>query len=74
VLIQGISNMDKRSDWPLSVQCRALEELIKETPGDLLAKYVTPVSGLGCDTDTAGTLSRCCDVCLQGVVVLKYEC
>ena len=35
---QGITDLSNRRDWPLSVMRQVLEELMKETPGDLLAK------------------------------------
>lgn len=36
----GITNPqpDQRKDWPVTAMKRALMELVKETPGDLLAK------------------------------------
>ena len=35
---QGISNHDNRKDWPLATQRQVLQELIHETPADLVAK------------------------------------
>ena len=35
----GITSMDNRKDWPVAVMKKVLEELVAETPGDLLAKY-----------------------------------
>ncbi|KAK3583612.1 hypothetical protein CHS0354_039435 [Potamilus streckersoni] len=35
---KGIKDLDNRKDWPLSVLRKVLEELIAETPSDLLAK------------------------------------
>lgn len=35
---KGITDMNNRRDWPLSVLRQALEDLMKETPSDLLAK------------------------------------
>nr|MBE5726630.1 no-on-and-no-off transient C [Cucujiformia] len=34
----GVKNIENRKEWPLSVLKRVLEELMAETPGDLLAK------------------------------------
>ncbi|WAQ96320.1 SMG1-like protein [Mya arenaria] len=35
---KGIKDLENRKDWPLSVQRKALEELMAETPRDLLAR------------------------------------
>ncbi|XP_071818149.1 serine/threonine-protein kinase SMG1-like isoform X2 [Apostichopus japonicus] len=35
---EGLSVTTPRKDWPLSLQCEVLDELIHETPEDLLAK------------------------------------
>ncbi len=35
----GLSEQTPRKDWPHTVQLRVLEELMKETPSELLAKY-----------------------------------
>ena len=35
---QGIKDMDNRKDWPITVQIKVLEDLMKETPKDLLAR------------------------------------
>ncbi|KAL4241086.1 Serine/threonine-protein kinase smg1 [Mactra antiquata] len=35
---RGIKDAESRKDWPLSVQRKVLEELMSETPRDLLAK------------------------------------
>jgi PI-3-kinase-related kinase SMG-1 len=35
---RGISNLDNRKEWPLSVLRQVLTELMDETPKDLLAK------------------------------------
>ena len=38
VVFQGIKDLENRKDWPLSVLRKVLEELVAETPKDLLAK------------------------------------
>ncbi|GFO31315.1 serine/threonine-protein kinase smg1, partial [Plakobranchus ocellatus] len=35
---KGLDNLDNRKDWPLSVLRKVLDELMDETPDDLLAK------------------------------------
>lgn len=35
---QGITDLSNRRDWPLAVMRQVLEELMNETPSDLLAK------------------------------------
>lgn len=35
---QGIINMENRKEWPLNILKKVLEELMSETPKDLLAK------------------------------------
>ncbi len=37
---QGITNTDNRKEWPLSVLRKVLDELMNETPKDLLSKSV----------------------------------
>ncbi|KAK9892619.1 hypothetical protein WA026_020997 [Henosepilachna vigintioctopunctata] len=44
----GVKNVENRKEWPLSVLKRVLEELMAETPGDLLAKE------LWCNSVSAG--------------------
>lgn len=34
----GLSSTDNRRDWPSAAQRKALDMLLQETPGDLLAK------------------------------------
>ena len=34
------AQLENRKDWPLSTMRKVLEELMQETPADLLAKYV----------------------------------
>lgn len=36
---QGITNTENRKEWPVSVLRKVLDELMTETPKDLLAKY-----------------------------------
>lgn len=38
LLLQGITSTDNRKDWPMTVLRKVLEELMTETPKDLLAK------------------------------------
>lgn len=35
----GITNLDNRKEWPVTVLVQVLTALMKETPDDLLAKY-----------------------------------
>ncbi|UYV62499.1 SMG1 [Cordylochernes scorpioides] len=35
---KGVTNMENRKEWPLSVQLQVLKELMEQTPRDLLAK------------------------------------
>lgn len=39
-VFQGITNLENRKEWPLSVLRSVLQELMVETPGDLLARSV----------------------------------
>lgn len=36
--LKGITNLENRKEWPLSVLRSVLQDLIAETPGDLLAR------------------------------------
>ena len=38
---KGMSEQTPRKDWPHAVQFKVLTDLMKETPRDLLSKYVT---------------------------------
>ncbi|KAH3864467.1 hypothetical protein DPMN_027485, partial [Dreissena polymorpha] len=35
---KGIKDLESRKDWPLSVQCKVLQDLMAETPRDLLSR------------------------------------
>ena len=37
-VLQGVCNLDNRKEWPLSVMRNVLEELMDDTPKDLLAR------------------------------------
>lgn len=37
---QGIETTDNRKEWPLSILRKVLEDLMDDTPDDLLAKLV----------------------------------
>lgn len=39
-------HIEKRKEWPLPILKQVLQELMAETPKDLLAKYVHNIGGL----------------------------
>ena len=39
--VQGITSIENRKEWPLSVLRKVLEQLMADTPADLLARSVT---------------------------------
>ena len=44
-VLQGITNLENRKEWPLTTLRAVLQELIDETPADLLARYTKLQNG-----------------------------